>query len=140
MPSQAFSPLSARSFSSKLVFTKDHEYVKLDGNVGVVGITHFAQEQLGDIVFVDLPSEGDEVDAEDSIGAVESVKAASDIYAPVSGKIIAVNDELGDNPALMNSSPMEDGWLVKMELTDLSQVDGLMDQEAYDKFLEAEDH
>ena len=110
-----------------------HEYVKVEGNIGTCGITDFAQSALGDIVFVDLPSVGDEFELGDSFGSVESVKAASDVYAPVSGTVIEINEKLDDSPELVNSSAEEDAWFVKIEMTDTSEVNGLMDEVAYEE-------
>ena len=115
-----------------------HEYVKVEGNIGTCGITDFAQSALGDIVFVDLPSVGDEFDSGDSFGSVESVKAASDVYAPVSGTIIEINEKLEDSPELVNTHAEEDAWFVKIEMKDTSEVNGLMDEVAYEKHCEDE--
>ena len=115
-------------------YTEDHEYVRLDGTTGTVGISNYAQEQLGDIVFVELPAEGAEFRKGDEIAVVESVKAASEIYAPVSGKIVAVNERLADEPGLVNADAAGDGWLVKFELSDAGEFDGLMDEAAYTDF------
>ena len=115
-----------------------HEYVKVEGNIGTCGITDFAQSALGDIVFVDLPSVGDEFDLGDSFGSVESVKAASDVYAPVSGTIVEINEKLEDSPELVNTHAEEDAWFVKIEMKDTSEVNGLMDEVAYKKHCEDE--
>ena len=116
-------------------FTKDHEWIKeVDGQFRV-GITDYAQTELGDVVFVDLPEAGAELGQGDTALNVESVKAVSDVYAPVAGKVTAVNDSLNDSPQLVNESPLEDGWLVAMEISDASQLDGLMDEAAYAKFV-----
>lgn len=119
-------------------FTPAHEYVKVEGNVGTCGITDFAQSALGDIVFVDLPAVGDEFDAGDSFGSVESVKAASDVYAPVSGTIIEINEKLEDSPELVNTSAEDEAWFVKIEMNDTSQVNALMDEVAYEEHCESE--
>jgi len=119
-------------------FTPAHEYVKVEGNVGTCGITDFAQSALGDIVFVDLPSVGDEFDSGDSFGSVESVKAASDVYAPVSGTIIEINEKLEDSPEIVNSSAEDEAWFVKIEMNDTSEVNGLMDEVAYKDHCENE--
>ena len=115
----------------KLKYTKEHEWVKAEGNTAVMGITDHAQSQLGDITFVELPQAGKVVKAADSISTVESVKAASDIYAPVSGKIIEVNSALEDAPEAINSSPYTDGWICRLELSDTSELDNLMSAEEY---------
>src|SRR5690606_2249494 len=116
---------------SKTVFTPDHEWIRLEGDVAVVGITDYAQEQLGDLVFVELPEVGRTVSKGEAAVVVESVKAASDVYAPVDGEITAVNDALNSDPALVNTGAMGDGWLFKIKLSDPSQLEGLMDEEAY---------
>ena len=117
---------------AELKYTKSHEWVLDNGDGTVtVGITDHAQELLGDLVFVELPSEGDEVGAEDPCVVVESVKAASDVYAPVSGEIIAVNTALEDSPELVNSDPYGDGWLFKMKVSDPASLDDLLDADAY---------
>ena len=112
-------------------FTEEHEWVEIEGNIGTVGITNNAVEQLSDIVFVELPEQNLECQKGDSVAVVESVKSASDIYAPLSGKIIAVNELLIDNPALMNESAEEKGWIFKIELSDSSEIDALLDEDAY---------
>jgi len=116
-------------------FTKDHEWVRLEGDVVTVGISDYAQEQLGDVVYVELPDVGKAVAQNDEAAVVESVKAASEIYAPVSGEVIAVNSALEDQPALVNSAPTGDGWFIQIRLTDPSQLDGLMDEAAYAEFV-----
>lgn len=116
-------------------FTEEHEWVEVEGKVATVGITEYAQEQLGDVVFVDVPGEGKQFDKGDEAAVVESVKAASDVYSPVSGTIVEGNDVLADEPALVNSDPEGDGWFFKLELSDPSELDGLMDEAAYKKFV-----
>jgi glycine cleavage system H protein len=111
-------------------FTDEHEWIDVDGNVATVGITDYAQQQLGDIVFADVPAAGATLTKGGDAAVVESVKAASDVYAPVSGTVIEGNAALGDDPALVNSDPEGAGWFFKMELSDLSQLDGLMDAAA----------
>ena len=111
-------------------FTKTHEWVSVDGKTATIGITDFAQAQLGDVVFLDLPSPGRKLAKGESFGVVESVKAASDLYAPVAGTIASVNDKLGSNPELVNSDPYGDGWILKLELTGDLPGD-LMDEAAY---------
>jgi len=112
--------------------------VKVEGNIGTCGITDFAQSALGDIVFVELPSVGDEFDSGDSFGSVESVKAASDVYAPVSGTIIEINENLDDSPELVNSSAEDEAWFVKIEMNDTAEVNDLMDEVAYEEHCEKE--
>lgn len=116
-------------------FTEDHEWVELDGEIGTVGITEYAQEQLGDIVFVDVPEEGKEVTKGDEAAVVESVKAASDVYSPVSGTVIEGNAALADMPGLVNEDPEGDGWFFKLTLSDPSEVEGMMDETAYQAFV-----
>ncbi|MHB2264959.1 glycine cleavage system protein GcvH [Aliihoeflea sp. PC F10.4] len=113
-------------------FTSDHEWISVEGDVATVGITNYAQEQLGDLVFVELPETGREIAKGDTVVVVESVKAASDVYAPIAGEITAVNDALSSDPALVNSAAEKDGWLWKMKLADMSELEGLMDRAAYD--------
>ncbi|MBB5343594.1 glycine cleavage system protein GcvH [Tunturibacter empetritectus] len=114
-------------------YTKEHEWIKVDGNIGTVGITDYAQNSLGDIVFVDLPKVGDTVEAAKSFGSVESVKAVSDLFAPVSGKVTAINEELKDAPEKINTDA-NTTWLLKVELADAKQVDGLLTAADYEKF------
>ena len=112
-------------------FAESHEYAKVDGGVATVGITDYAANALGDIVFVDLPEVGDEVEKGEAFGAVESVKAASDVYAPISGEVVEINGALEDTPDLVNSSALEDGWFIKVKMSDAGEVDALMDEAAY---------
>ena len=112
-------------------YTKDHEYIRVDGDVGIVGITTYAQEKLGDVVFVEVPDVGRKVEAGKEVAVVESVKAASDIYAPVSGVVIEANADLAANPALVNEDAQGKAWFFKVRMTDLKQLDGLMDAAAY---------
>ncbi|QZD91148.1 glycine cleavage system protein GcvH [Qipengyuania aurantiaca] len=115
-------------------FTDEHEWIDLEGDTATVGITDFAQGQLGDIVFVELPEVGTMVEKGKDAAVVESVKAASDVYAPLSGEVVEVNDGLEDDPALVNSSPEEDGWFFKMTVSDKAELEGLMDDKAYKSF------
>ena len=115
-------------------FTDEHEWIDLEGETATVGITDFAQGQLGDIVFVELPDVGTMVEKGKDAAVVESVKAASDVYAPLSGEVVEVNASLEGDPALVNSSPEEDGWFFKMTVSDKSELDGLMDDKAYKSF------
>ncbi len=121
---------------SDLRFTQDHEWVRVEGDVGVVGISDHAQEQLGDIVFIDLPEVGKELSKGDEAAVVESVKAASELYAPVSGEIVEVNESLSDDPAQVNSDPLGGGWIFKIRFSNPSELDGMMDQAAYEDYLE----
>lgn len=117
-------------------YTKDHEYIRIDGDVGTVGISHYAQEQLGDVVFVELPAAGKSFRKGDSAAVVESVKAASDIYSPVSGEVTAANPDLEGAPATVNDDPAGKGWFFKIKLANPSELDGLMDEAAYKAFLD----
>ena len=116
-------------------FTEDHEWVDVDGDIGTVGITDYAQGQLGDIVFVDIPEEGKALTKGDEAAVVESVKAASDVYSPVSGNVLEGNPALADEPALVNSDPEGEGWFFKITLSDPSEVESLMDETAYEAFV-----
>lgn len=118
-----------------LYYSNDHEWVKVEGNIATVGITDFAQAQLGEIVFVELPEIDDEFKAEDAIGAIESVKAASDVLTPISGKIVEANNELDDAPESVNTNPYE-AWIFKIELSDESELKSLMDAAKYKEFIE----
>src|SRR5574337_477066 len=113
-------------FPEDLKYSKEHEWVLVEGNVATVGITDYAQDQLGDIVFVELPAVGDKVSKEDAFGVVESVKAVSDIYAPISGKVLEVNDDLPENPEMLNEDPYGDGWIIKIEMNDPEELQDLM--------------
>lgn len=123
-------------FPEDLKYTREHEWVSIDGSVATIGITDHAQEQLGDVVFVELPSVGDRVEKADAFGVVESTKAVSDVYAPVSGEVTEVNDDLPDNPELLNEDPYGDGWMVKITLGDKADLDDLMTADEYRKFIE----
>ena len=118
-----------------LFFTRDHEWVRVDGEIATVGITDYAQGQLGDVVFVELPTIGDSVTAGKEAAVVESVKAASDVYAPLSGEIAKVNEALVDEPGLVNSAPEAAGWFFQLKLTDPGELDALMDSAAYQAFV-----
>jgi glycine cleavage system H protein len=117
-------------------FTKDHEWVALEGDVATVGITAYAAEQLGDVVFVELPQVGKALKPHDNLAVVESVKAASDVYAPIAGEVTETNAALADTPETVNQSPEKLGWFAKVKLTDTAQIDALMDRDAYEKFLQ----
>jgi glycine cleavage system H protein len=121
---------------SDLLYTKDDEWLRVDGDTATVGITDYAQDQLSDIVYLELPSEGDTFSAEDVFGVVESVKAASDLLMPVGGTVTAANEEATDTPESLNEDPYGDGWLIKIELSDSSELEGLMDATAYAKYCE----
>ncbi|MEL0021974.1 MAG: glycine cleavage system protein GcvH [Rickettsiales bacterium] len=120
---------------SEMRFSEDHEWIRIDGDIGTVGITDFAQEQLGDIVYVELPQLGRTVAKGDHAAVVESVKAASEIYAPVAGEILEANDALGDAPETVNSAAEGDGWFFKMKISDPGEIAALMDEDAYKAFI-----
>ncbi|RKO66640.1 glycine cleavage system protein GcvH [Desulfofundulus salinus] len=122
-------------YPADLKYSKDHEWIRVEGNRGTVGITFYAQESLGDVVYVDLPQVGDEVAAGESFGTVESVKSVSDLYAPVSGKVVEVNQEVIDHPDLINKDPYGDGWLIVVEMSDPGELDDLMDAKAYEEMV-----
>jgi glycine cleavage system H protein len=117
-------------------FTEDHEWIEVEGDTGTVGITDYAQGQLGDITFVELPAVGQAVTKGDSVSVVDSVKAASDVYTPVSGEVTDVNEALGDAPELVNSDAEVGGWLFRIKLADPAELGGLMDKTAYDAYVE----
>ncbi|KAH7533610.1 hypothetical protein FEM48_Zijuj04G0150000 [Ziziphus jujuba var. spinosa] len=134
--------LPFRGFSSvvkNLMYAESHEWAKLDGNLATIGITDHAQDHLGDVVYVELPDVGVGVTQGNSFGAVESVKATSDINSPVSGKVIEVNEELNSSPGLVNASPYERGWIIKVEMSSKDELNNLMDSDKYSKFCEEED-
>lgn len=118
-------------------YTKDHEYIRVEGDTGIVGISDYAQSQLGDVVFVELPDVGKALKKGGEAAVVESVKAASEVYAPVSGEVIAVNDKLPDSPGTVNEDPAGAGWFLKIRIADAGELSGLMDEAAYKAFLES---
>ncbi|HEY1797657.1 MAG TPA: glycine cleavage system protein GcvH [Stellaceae bacterium] len=120
---------------SEVRFTKDHEWVRREGDTVVIGITDYAQEQLGDVVYVELPEVGRQVEQGKDAAVVESAKAASEVYAPVSGEVVAVNEAIAGDPSKVNADPMGDGWFMKLRLADPAQLDALMDEAAYQKFV-----
>jgi len=120
---------------SEIQFTKEHEWILMKDNIALVGITDFAQKQLGDIVSVELPRVGNEFKQNDAMAIIDSVKASSDIYCPIDGEIVAVNEELLQSPELINKSPFESGWIVKLEPSNISQLENLMTEEEYKKFV-----
>jgi glycine cleavage system H protein len=122
-------------FPEGLKYSKEHEWVLVEGTSATIGITEFAQEELGDIVFVELPEVGEKIVKDDPFGAVESVKAVSDIYAPVSGEVMETNEILPDNPETINDDPYGDGWMVRVELTDIDDLKDLMDAEEYAEYV-----
>jgi glycine cleavage system H protein len=118
------------------LYSKDHEWILVQDNVGTIGITDYAQHELGDVVYVDLPEVGDSVEANEPFGSVESVKAVSEIFAPVSGEIIDVNSKLQDSPELINESPHEQAWMVKIQIVNDEEVRGLLSAEEYDEYIQ----
>ncbi|EJG0132354.1 glycine cleavage system protein GcvH [Staphylococcus pseudintermedius] len=120
---------------SGLKYSKEHEWVKVEGNTAIIGITDFAQSELGDIVFVELPEVEDELTEGETFGSVESVKTVSELYSPVSGEVVAVNENLEDAPEAVNESPYEEAWMVKVELKDESELDALLDAAGYEKMI-----
>ena len=118
-------------------YSQEHEWIRVEGDMGTIGITHYAQEQLGDVVFVDLPQAGRKVAKGEACAVVESVKAASDIYAPVSGEVVEANAALTDAPGDVNAEAMGKGWFFKLKLSDKSELSGLMDEAAYDAFVKS---
>ncbi len=126
--------MSGEQVPEGLLYTSDHEWLRRDDespDEAVIGITDFAQDQLGDVVYLDLPAEGSEVTGGERFGEVESVKTVSDLYAPISGEVLATNGDLEDQPELVNDSPYDEGWLIRVRLGDESQLDGLLDADAY---------
>ncbi len=121
---------------SAISYTEDHEWIGVEGDVAVVGITDYAQEQLGDVVFVELPTVGKVLSQGDEAAVIESVKAAAEVYAPIDGEVVEVNEALDSNPGLINSEPTGEGWFMKLKVGDPSQIDALMDEAAYKMFLQ----
>ncbi len=119
------------NFPENLKYTKEHEWVYMDGDVATIGVTEFAQSELGDIVFVEIETEGETLDQNEVFGTIEAVKTVSDLFMPISGEIVAINTDLEDAPESVNESPYENGWMIKIKASDLSEVDGLMDATAY---------
>lgn len=123
------------NFPNDLKYTEDHEWLRVNGNIGIVGITDHAQGELGDVVFVDIDEGKVNVSAGEAFGTIEAVKTVADLLAPVSGKIVEINKSINDNPEIVNTDPYGDGWMVKIEMTDLSEVNKLMDVEAYKQLI-----
>jgi glycine cleavage system H protein len=119
-------------------YAKSHEYVHLEGDVATIGITDYAQKELGDVVFVELPQVGSQLDAADELGSIESVKAVSELFSPVSGEVIEVNEALSDKPDLVNTDPWGDGWMIRVRVSDPTEIDELMTAEEYDEYIEKE--
>ncbi len=120
-----------------LKYTKEHEWIKIDGDTALVGITDFAQRELGDIVYVDVDTEGEELDKDEVFGTVEAVKTVSDLFMPVAGEVLEFNEALEDEPELINKDPYEAGWIIKVKITDTDAIKGLLDADAYKKLINA---
>ena len=131
---------TAHSLLAPRLYSEKHEWVVMQDGVGVVGVSNYAQEALGDIVYAQLPEIDAELEADEECGALESVKAASEVYTPVSGVVLEINESLADNPGTINASPYGDGWLFKLKVTNEAELDALMDDAAYEKFLASQDH
>ncbi len=123
------------NFPENLKYTKDHEWILIKGNIGTIGITEYAQGELGDVVFIELPAIGKKVEAGQSFGTVEAVKAVSDLYSPISGEVTELNKEIQDTPELVNKEPYERGWMIKVKLEKPEEVNSLLDAEAYKKLI-----
>ena len=121
-----------------LKYSKEHEWVKVQGDIVTIGVTDYAQDQLGEIVFVELPDEGEEFSKDDAFGVVESVKSVNDVYAPVSGKVIELNDPVVDSPEIVNEDPYNEGWMVKMEMSDPAELKDLMTAKQYEAYIKEE--
>jgi glycine cleavage system H protein len=119
-------------------YAKSHEYIHIEGNVGTIGITEYAQKELGDVVFVELPQVDTELEAGDELGSIESVKAVSELFSPVTGTVVEINEALRDNPALVNTDPWGDGWMIRIKLSDVTEADELMSAEEYEEYIEKE--
>ena len=119
------------NFPEELKYTEDHEWIKVDGTTGFIGLTDHAQGELGDVVFIDIEEDLEELEIGESFGTIEAVKTVADILAPVNGKVLEINTDLNDNPETVNNDPYGDGWLIKIELSDISELDKLMDVKAY---------
>ncbi len=123
------------NFPENLKYTKDHEWIRIEGSAGVIGITDYAQGELGDVVFVELPAVGKKVEFGQSFGTVEAVKAVSDLYSPVTGEVTEINKEIQDSPELVNKEPYERGWMIKVKLANVEELKNLLDVEAYKKLI-----
>ena len=119
-------------------YAKSHEYVHAEGDVGTIGITDYAQKELGDVVFVELPQVGTQLEAGDELGSIESVKAVSELFSPVSGEVVEVNDKLSDKPELVNTDPYGDGWMIRIKMSDQSEMDELMNADDYEDYVQKE--
>ncbi|HEX5037186.1 MAG TPA: glycine cleavage system protein GcvH [bacterium] len=126
------------NFPEDLKYSKEHEWVRVSGNIATIGISDYAQDQLGEIVFVELPDEGEEFEKDDAFGVVESVKSVNDIYAPLTGRIVEVNDPVVDSPEIVNEDPYAEGWLVKIEISDPKELGELMSAKDYEAYIKEE--
>lgn len=121
---------------AELKYTSEHEWIRIDGNIATIGITNYAQEELGDIVFVELPNVGEEFNKADTFGTIEAVKAVSDLYSPLTGKITEINAELDDSPMIINNDPFGEGWMVKIELKNVDEIEQLLSETSYKALIE----
>ena len=119
-------------------YAKSHEYINVEGDTGTIGISDYAQKELGDVVFVELPQVGTQLDMGDELGSIESVKAVSELFSPVGGEVVEVNEKLADKPELVNTDPYGDGWMIRIKLTDATEADELMSAEEYEEYVETE--
>lgn len=126
------------NFPEDLKFSKEHEWVRVNGNIATIGVSDYAQDQLGEVVFVELPDEGEEFEKDDAFGVIESVKSVNDIYAPLSGRIVEVNDPVVDSPEIVNEDPYVEGWLVKIEISDPKELSELMSAKDYEAYIKEE--
>ncbi len=126
------------TFPEDLKYSKEHEWLRVSGNIVTIGISDYAQDQLGEVVFVELPDEGEEFEKEDAFGVVESVKSVNDIYAPVTGRIVEVNEPVIDTPEVLNEDPYGEGWLIKLEISDPKELKGLMSAKEYEAYIKEE--
>lgn len=124
-------------YPQDLYYTRDHEWVRVEGEVATVGITDFAQKQLGDVVYIELPALGTQLEVHQTIGAIESVKAVSDVFSPVSGEVIAVNEKLNDSPEIVNQDPYGEGWIIKLKMKNKDDLNQLMTSSEYEKYVES---
>ncbi|MFH1428622.1 MAG: glycine cleavage system protein GcvH [Candidatus Margulisiibacteriota bacterium] len=126
----------SQEFPADIMYSKEHEWVKIDGENALIGITDYAQEEMGDVVFVELPELGKDIEQMEELGVVESVKTISTVYSPVSGEVLEINEKLQETPEIINESPYEDGWIVKLALSDTNEVDDLMTADEYQEYIQ----
>lgn len=137
MPDRRILKKLIMNIPENLKYTKEHEWVKIEGDTGIVGITEFAQKELGDIVFIEVETVGESLEIEESFGTIEAVKTVSDMFMPLSGEVIEFNEALESNPETVNQDPYGDGWIIKLKISDASQIEGLLDADAYKELIEA---